>query len=140
MVSIFFQSCRLQFNPTIDASERAYAVQLVMEDFPRQTINLTETNGKLVTKTPKDALSKIPIQFALKGQTSHSETLSLQLKLFHQLFVCLSVLVDPKVTLCTKGIYLPRFVHPTPTNEALLKVFVNHTLTIIIQAVAFFSR
>ncbi|XP_075890314.1 uncharacterized protein LOC142893540 isoform X2 [Nelusetta ayraudi] len=106
-------SCRLQFNPT-DASGVAFAVQLVMEDFPRQTINLTETNGKLVTKTPKDALSKIPIQFALK--------------------------VDPKVTSCIEGIYLPLFVHPTPTNGALLKVFVNHTLTIIIHAVAISSR
>lgn len=139
MVSIFFQSCRLQFNPT-DTSGVAFAVQLVMEDFPRESINLTESNGKLVTKTTKDALSKIPIQFALKGQTSHSETLSLQLTLFHQLFVYLSVLVDPKVASCTEGIYLPLFVHPTPTNGALLKVFVNHTLTIIIHAVALSSR
>lgn len=47
-----------------------------MEDFPRQSINLTEANGTLVTKTPKEALSKLPIQFALKGQISPFNTLS----------------------------------------------------------------
>ncbi|XP_069574059.1 uncharacterized protein [Brachyistius frenatus] len=38
-------SCTLSFSPTDSSSEGPYAVQLVMEDFPRQTISLTQTNG-----------------------------------------------------------------------------------------------
>ncbi|XP_044038877.1 uncharacterized protein LOC122869710 [Siniperca chuatsi] len=38
-------SCTLSFSPTNSSNQGPYAVQLVMEDFPRQTINLTDTNG-----------------------------------------------------------------------------------------------
>ncbi|MED6237439.1 hypothetical protein ATANTOWER_024960, partial [Ataeniobius toweri] len=38
-------SCSLSFSPTNSSTELPYAVQLVMEDFPTQSITLTQTNG-----------------------------------------------------------------------------------------------
>ena len=56
------------FNRTSSSNEGSYVVQMVMEDFPRQNITLTHTNGSQVTRTTSDAISKIPIQFAVKGK------------------------------------------------------------------------
>ncbi|XP_026153776.1 uncharacterized protein LOC113124853 [Mastacembelus armatus] len=103
-------SCTLSFSPTISSQEGPYAVQLVMEDFPRQTINLTQTNGLQTLKTTSDAISKIPIQFVLR--------------------------VDPVVPSCTEGLYLPKFLPPTPDNRARLYTSVNQTVEIRIKAEA----
>ncbi|XP_056225875.1 uncharacterized protein LOC130164903 [Seriola aureovittata] len=103
-------SCSLSFSPTSRSNEGPYAVQLVMEDFPRQTITLTQNNGLQVVKTTNDAISKIPIQFVLW--------------------------VDPPVLSCTEGLYLPRFLPPTPANRALLYTPVNQSLEINIKAEA----
>ncbi|XP_053199122.1 uncharacterized protein LOC128383539 [Scomber japonicus] len=72
-------SCSLSFSPTISSNEGPYAVQLVMEDFPRQTINLTQTSGSQEEKTTIDAISKIPVQFALRGKISCFDSLDLWL-------------------------------------------------------------
>ncbi|XP_041840329.1 uncharacterized protein LOC121639237 [Melanotaenia boesemani] len=103
-------SCTLSFSPTNSSNEGPYAVQLVMEDFPRQTISLTQTCGSLVVKTTNDAISKIPIQFVL--------------------------IVDPAVPSCTEGDFLPKFLSPTPANRAQLFTFVNQALEITIRAEA----
>ncbi|XP_051256008.1 uncharacterized protein LOC127363519 isoform X2 [Dicentrarchus labrax] len=103
-------SCSLSFSPTSSSNEGLYAVQLVMEDFPRQTITLSQTNGVLVMTTTNNSLSKIPVQFVLK--------------------------VDPVVPSCTEGLYLPKFLPPTPANRARLYTPVNQTLEISINAQA----
>ncbi|XP_039863045.1 mucin-2-like isoform X3 [Simochromis diagramma] len=103
-------SCTLSFSPTNSSNEGSYVVQLVMEDFPRQTITLTQTNGTQTTITTNDAISKIPIQFALK--------------------------VDPAVPSCTEGLFLPKFLPPTPANGAQLYNNVSQTLEINITAEA----
>ncbi|XP_035531094.1 uncharacterized protein LOC118338040 [Morone saxatilis] len=103
-------SCSLSFSPTNSSNEGPYAVQLVMEDFPRQTITLIQTNGVLVMTTTNNSLSKIPVQFVLK--------------------------VDPVVPSCTEGLYLPKFLPPTPANRARLYTPVNQTLEISINAQA----
>ncbi|XP_026154492.1 uncharacterized protein LOC113125322 [Mastacembelus armatus] len=103
-------SCTLSFSPTISSQEGPYAVQLVMEDFPRQTITLTQTNGLQTLKTTSDAISKIPIQFVLR--------------------------VEPVVPSCTEGLYLPKFLPPTPDNRARLYTSVNQTVEIRIKAEA----
>ncbi|XP_067436993.1 uncharacterized protein [Thunnus thynnus] len=103
-------SCTLSFSPTNSSNEGAYVVQLVMEDFPRETINLIQTNGSQEVKTTSNAISKIPVQFALK--------------------------VDPVVPSCTEGLYLPKFLPPTPANRAQLYTSVNQTLEIRINAEA----
>ncbi|KAM4564706.1 uncharacterized protein V3H82_013782 isoform 2-T2 [Fundulus diaphanus] len=103
-------SCSLLFNPTNSSAELPYAVQLVMEDFPTQNITLTKTDGSQEVKTTSDAISKIPLQFVLK--------------------------VGPTVPSCTEGLYLPRFLSPTPSNRAQLYTPAGQTLEITIRAEA----
>ncbi|KAK5875542.1 hypothetical protein CesoFtcFv8_026614 [Champsocephalus esox] len=100
------ESCILSFSPTSSANEGPYIVQMVMEDFPRQTISLTQNGGLTVNS----AISKIPVQFAVR--------------------------VDPAVPSCTEGLYLPRFLTPTPANKAQLYAPVNQTLSISVNAEA----
>ncbi|XP_036002604.1 uncharacterized protein LOC105924405 isoform X1 [Fundulus heteroclitus] len=107
-------SCSLSFSPTNSSNTNqtliAYAVQLVMEDFPTQNITLTETDGSQEVKTPSDAISKIPLQFVLK--------------------------VGPTVPSCTEGLYLPRFLSPTPSNRAQLYTPAGQALEVTIRAEA----
>ncbi|XP_026208221.1 uncharacterized protein LOC113157143 [Anabas testudineus] len=103
-------ACTLSFSPTSSMNEGPYAVQLVMEDFPWQTITLTQTDGGQTTITTDNAISKIPVQFVLQ--------------------------VDPVVPSCTDGLYLPKFLPPTPDNRAQLYTSVNHTVEINIKAEA----
>ncbi|XP_035769111.1 uncharacterized protein LOC118455166 [Neolamprologus brichardi] len=110
VLSLSSSSCTLSFSPTSSSNEGSYVVQLVMEDFPRQTITLTQTNGTQTTITTNDAISKIPIQFALK--------------------------VDRAVPTCTEGLFLPKFLPPTPANRAQLYNNVNQTLKINITGEA----
>ncbi|KAA8582715.1 hypothetical protein FQN60_006386, partial [Etheostoma spectabile] len=102
-------SCSLSFSPSSVNDQGLYAVQLVMEDFPKQTITLIQADmvWAITTNIP---LSKLPVQFVLK--------------------------VDPSVPSCTEGLYLPKFLPPTPANRAELYTSVNHTLEINIRAEA----
>ncbi|XP_016535208.1 mucin-5AC-like isoform X2 [Poecilia formosa] len=104
-------SCFLSFSPTNSSAEGPYAVQMVLEDFPRQTINLTDgyTGGQSV-KTTSDAIGSIPVQFVFK--------------------------VDPAAPSCTAGEYLPRFLPPTPEHGAQIYTNVSETLEINIRAEA----
>ncbi|XP_037832651.1 uncharacterized protein LOC119617236 [Kryptolebias marmoratus] len=104
-------SCTLSFSPTTTSiNETLYAVQMMMEEFPKQTINLTHTNGSQEVKTTNDAISKIPVQFLLK--------------------------VVPSIPSCTEGLYLPRFLPPTPDNRAQIYTVVSQTVEIPIVAEA----
>ncbi|XP_038154954.1 uncharacterized protein LOC119792405 [Cyprinodon tularosa] len=60
-------NCTLSFGPTLSRNEGSYAVQMVIEDFPRQPITLTQTDGPHVSKATRDVISRIPIQFAFLG-------------------------------------------------------------------------
>ncbi|XP_029028403.1 uncharacterized protein LOC114868772 isoform X2 [Betta splendens] len=103
-------SCTLTFHSSSSSSEGPYAVQVEMEDFPKQNISLLQRDGVKITRTPSDALSKIPLRFAL--------------------------IVDPAVPSCTDGLYLPKFLPPTPASRAQLVAFVNLNLEITIKAEA----
>ncbi|XP_025760801.1 uncharacterized protein LOC102077243 [Oreochromis niloticus] len=81
-----------------------------MEDFPKQTIFLHQSDDVETTRTPSDALSKIPIRFSL--------------------------IVDPPVPSCSEGAYLPKFLPPTPVSGAQLLAYINETLNITIMAEA----
>ncbi|KAG7232519.1 hypothetical protein INR49_008768 [Caranx melampygus] len=81
-------SCTMSFTPTTSSNEGPYAVQLVMEDFPGQSIILTHTN------------------------------------------------VDPAASSCTDGVYLPRFLSPTPAHRTQLYVPADQSLEISIKAEA----
>ncbi|XP_027895006.1 uncharacterized protein PB18E9.04c-like isoform X1 [Xiphophorus couchianus] len=103
-------NCSLPFSPTYSNTELHYAVQLVIEDFPTQNMNLIQTDGSQVVKTTNDAISKIPLQFVLK--------------------------VGPPVPSCEDGAYLPRFLPPTPENRAQLFAPAGQALVINIRAEA----
>ncbi|PWA13893.1 hypothetical protein CCH79_00018539 [Gambusia affinis] len=64
------QSCSLSFSPTNSSDEGPYAVQMVVEDFPRQNITLTDSSGPQVMKTPSDSISTMPVQFVFKGEAA----------------------------------------------------------------------
>ncbi|XP_038154948.1 uncharacterized protein LOC119792399 [Cyprinodon tularosa] len=103
-------SCTLTFNRTSNINQGPYAVQMVMEDFPLQSITLTNVDGVQQNRTPSQAISKIPFQFVLH--------------------------VDPVVPTCTEGLFLPKFLPPTPANKAKLFAGVNQVLDINIIAEA----
>ncbi|XP_007568231.2 uncharacterized protein LOC103149147 [Poecilia formosa] len=103
-------SCALTFSPTSSSNEGSYAVQLMMEDVAVQTITLTQANGGTSQRNAGDVLNKIPVQFVFK--------------------------VDPVAPSCTGGVYLPRFLPPTPDNGAKLSTSVNQTLEISVRAEA----
>ncbi|XP_041725158.2 mucin-5AC [Coregonus clupeaformis] len=87
-----------------------YAVQMMMEDFPTQSISLSYTNGSQSNRTSNNTLSKLPVQFAVR--------------------------VDPPVPSCMEGLYLPMFLSPTPAQGALLYASVNQPLEITVRAQA----
>ncbi|XP_027895032.1 uncharacterized protein LOC114157953 isoform X2 [Xiphophorus couchianus] len=103
-------SCSLSFSPTSSSDEGSYAVQLVMEDFPSQTIIMTYYDGSTWSISPSSSMSRIPVQFVFK--------------------------VDPAAPSCTAGEYLPRFLPPTPEHGAQFFINVNETIEINIRAEA----
>nr|XP_054603344.1 mucin-2 [Nothobranchius furzeri] len=103
-------SCSLLFSPTNSSSEGPYAVQLMMEEFPRQNMTLTDFSGVKVLRTTSDFIGKTPLQFVLN--------------------------VDPAAPSCTEGLYLPRFLPPTPDNGAQIFVTINQMVKIPIRAEA----
>ncbi|XP_047242506.1 uncharacterized protein LOC124881061 [Girardinichthys multiradiatus] len=103
-------SCTLSFSANSNSIEGWYAVQMVMQDFPRKAITLTQTDRSKVGKTTSDAISKIPIQFAFQ--------------------------VDPAAPSCSEGVYLPRFLVPTPEHGAQFYTPVSVALKINITAAA----
>ncbi|XP_042073199.1 uncharacterized protein LOC106632829 [Haplochromis burtoni] len=108
VLSLSPSSCTLSFSPTNSSDEGPYAVQLMIEDFPRQNITLTQTNGPQTIITTNDAISKMPVQFVVR--------------------------VDPAVPSCTEGLFLPMFLPPTPAHRTQLYTYVNQTLAISIKA------
>ncbi|XP_049603691.1 uncharacterized protein [Syngnathus scovelli] len=91
-----------------EAMEGAYAVELMIKDFPHDDLLLIDPNGVKTFHSHLDPLSEVPIQFVLQ--------------------------VDPPVESCIPGDMVPKFVYPTPKDETHLYAFVNHTLKIDIHA------
>ncbi|XP_043954694.1 uncharacterized protein LOC122820985 isoform X5 [Gambusia affinis] len=104
-------SCSLSFSPTNSSAEGPYAVQMMVEDFPRQTITLTDGNtGVQEVKTTSIAIGSIPFQFVFR--------------------------VDPAAPSCTAGEFLPRFLPPTPEHGVQILINVNQSLKISIRSEA----
>ncbi|XP_054916809.1 uncharacterized protein LOC129379894 [Poeciliopsis prolifica] len=103
-------ACSLSFSPTSSNNEGLYAVQLMMDDFPRQTINLTDNIGATESRNSSISMSRVPVQFVFK--------------------------VDPAAPSCTAGEYLPRFLPPTPEHGAQFFIDLNETIEISIRAEA----
>ncbi|RVE60756.1 hypothetical protein OJAV_G00183860 [Oryzias javanicus] len=101
-------SCTLSVGPASAGAEGPYVVQLMMEDFPRQNVTLTHTDGSQEVKTSKHAISKVPVQFVLW--------------------------VDPPAPECTEGVYVPQYLPPTPADGAELYIPANKELEITVTA------
>ncbi|KAM9436935.1 uncharacterized protein ACWYII_015031 [Salvelinus alpinus] len=101
--------CTLSFWSNTNTTG-TYAVQMMMEDFPTQSISLSYTNGSQSNRTSGQTLSKLPVQFAMT--------------------------VDPVVPSCTEGVYIPMFLSPTPAQGALLYASADHPLEISVRAQA----
>ncbi|XP_068164924.1 uncharacterized protein [Antennarius striatus] len=105
-------SCVLSFTPTNNSAIGPYVIQLMMEDFPRQNILMTQ-NSEQELKTTHTPISKVPVQFIYR--------------------------VDLAAPRCTEGLYLPKFEPPTPLNGAQLNIEVNEQLAISIKFVVLMS-
>ncbi|XP_029555291.1 mucin-5AC isoform X2 [Salmo trutta] len=103
------ENCTLSFWGNSNTTG-TYAVQMVMEDFPTQSISLSYTDGYQSNRTSNDTLCKLPVQFAVR--------------------------VDPPVTSCMEGLYLPMFLSPTPAQGALLNASADQPLEITVRAQA----
>ncbi|XP_029555297.1 location of vulva defective 1 isoform X2 [Salmo trutta] len=103
------ESCTLSFWGNSNTTG-TYAVQMVMEDFPTQSISLSYTDGSQSNRTSNNTLCKLPVQFAVR--------------------------VDPPVTSCMEGLYLPMFLSPTPAQGALLNASADQSLEITVRAQA----
>ncbi|KAJ7997472.1 hypothetical protein DPEC_G00229370 [Dallia pectoralis] len=102
-------SCTFSFS-SLSNSTGTFAVQMVMEDFPTQSISLVYNDGTQSNRTSGEALSKLPVQFAIR--------------------------VDPAVPSCTEGEYLPLFLPPTPDQGAVLNASIDQPLEITVSAQA----
>ncbi|KAK7910028.1 hypothetical protein WMY93_014712 [Mugilogobius chulae] len=103
-------SCTLSFRLSSSSSQGRYAVQLVMEDFPRTQITLSQTNGQQEVKDNTTSISKIPVQFLF--------------------------LVEDAAPSCTLGRFLPEFIPPTPEHGTEIGVQVHETVDIQIEVQA----
>eukprot|EP00063_Salmo_salar_P079005 XP_014053840.1 PREDICTED: uncharacterized protein PB18E9.04c-like isoform X2 [Salmo salar] len=103
------ENCTLSFWGNSNTTG-TYAVQLTMEDFPTQSISLSYTDGSQSNRTSNDTLCKLPVQFVVR--------------------------VDPPVTSCMEGLYLPMFLSPTPAQGALLNASADQPLEITVRAQA----
>ncbi|KAL2087560.1 hypothetical protein ACEWY4_016388 [Coilia grayii] len=103
--------CTLSYT---NASTGVYGLEVVVEDFPQQNITLSYINGSSSVRSPfsptATPLSQIPLQFAVK--------------------------VEPAITSCEEGVYLPKFLAPTPENGEKIQAVINRELEIIVSATA----
>ncbi|XP_063068082.1 uncharacterized protein LOC134459648 isoform X2 [Engraulis encrasicolus] len=97
-----------------NASTGVYGLEVVVEDFPQQTITLSYRNNSLSLRGPygsgTGALSQIPLHFAVK--------------------------VEPAIASCEEGVYLPKFIAPTPANGETIHANINQELEIIVNTTA----
>lgn len=100
-------SCTLSFRPSGIDAVGLYAVEIMMEDFPRTDMVLTLSDGTQEARKTTDSISRIPVQFVFA--------------------------VEPDVPSCSSGLYLPRFVTPTPAHGGHVKASVNNDLQIYIR-------
>ncbi|XP_034056586.1 uncharacterized protein LOC117535991 [Gymnodraco acuticeps] len=143
-------SCSLHYRNAI-ANSSVFGFELVVEDFPQRPISLSYTDGTQSYKAPlipmrhkrhtyppttsapitTPALNTMaptthPWQQHLHGTTPPLSKLSLQF----------SFLVDPPAPSCVDGLYLPKFVHPTPDDGQHINAEVNKEVEIRVRAQA----
>jgi len=118
-------TCNLHYYPT--ASTGMYAIELEVEDYPKQYTTLTYHDGSTSHRTPfQPSSTASPVSTTAPSGSSPFSRLPLQ-------FV---VKVEFAVPTCSAGVYLPQFLHPTPADRERLHTAINKELEIRIRASA----
>ncbi|XP_014884787.1 CUB and zona pellucida-like domain-containing protein 1 [Poecilia latipinna] len=118
----FKDSCRLSYQST-NADHRVFGFEMVVEDFPRRSIDLLYSDGSKAHKFPLIKRMKRKVEVVLVGHpltTGAPETKQ----------------VDPPVPSCQDGLYLPRFVAPTPSDGERMVGEVEKELEVRVMAQA----
>ncbi|KAJ0055890.1 hypothetical protein NL108_014392 [Boleophthalmus pectinirostris] len=115
LIPIMFRSepCSVLYTPNLIQSGDMLKVDFIMEDYPKASMNMTATNGAQETLEFYNTISKVPIQFIFT--------------------------VDPAVPDCEEGLYLPKYLPPTPDHEARVYTAVQQSIAIFIQFTANYS-
>ncbi|XP_047436359.1 uncharacterized protein LOC125005226 [Mugil cephalus] len=153
-------SCTLHYDNSTSADSRVFGLEMVVEDFPRQHITLQYTDGTSATRFPplarrkREATITWPITTTVapwmttamtpRPTTTTTTAPTTTSTSYHgtplsRLSLQFSFLVDPSVPSCEEGLYLPKFLDPTPRNGARLEAEVNKELEIRIKAQASYS-
>ncbi|KAJ8248868.1 hypothetical protein GJAV_G00228640 [Gymnothorax javanicus] len=128
--------CTLNYNYTSIVNILSF--EMVLEDFPMQTISLSYTDDTMATKSPSPVRKKrsgfhhysYPWYFTTPAPAMpKSDPLS-------KIPLHFSIQVDPDAPSCTVGQYLPQFLEATPGHGDILLVGVGQELIIKLKATA----
>ncbi|KAL2088583.1 hypothetical protein ACEWY4_015482 [Coilia grayii] len=124
--AIMFHSGNLQFQLQSKCCHWNVRYLLNVEDYPKQYTTLTYSDGTRSYRTPA------------RGVTTPSPITSAPYSSFplSRLPLQFAVSVESPVPSCTAGVYLPKFLQPTPNDRERLHAAINKELEIRIIATA----
>ncbi|KAK1890832.1 Oncoprotein-induced transcript 3 protein [Dissostichus eleginoides] len=155
-------SCSLHYRHAI-ANPSVFGFELVVEDFPERPISLSYTDGTqsykaplipmrhkrsyyhtypptasapITTPTPAPPLPTYWPWLHTTPTTTDNRYLHGTTPPLSKLPLQFSFLVDPPAPSCVDGLYLPKFVHPTPENGQHINAEVNKEVEIRVRAQA----
>ncbi|XP_071346120.1 uncharacterized protein [Trachinotus anak] len=130
-------SCTLHYH-NASADHRVFGFELVVEDFPQDHITLAYSDGSRYYKAPLPKWRRkrqAPITTWPSTTTAPSTTTpGWHAAPLSKLPLQFSLLVDPPAPSCQEGLYLPKFVQPTPENGARIYAEINKEMEIRVKA------
>ncbi|XP_061591457.1 uncharacterized protein LOC133456837 [Cololabis saira] len=131
-------SCTLHYRNASD-NPRVFAFEMVVEDYPRGHMDLSYSDGSRTHKHPllsRRKRSLLHQQLTTTSPTPSSSAPYVNSPPLSKLPLQFSLLVDPAAPSCQEGVFVPRFVSPTPENGEHIQAEVNKETEIRIRAVA----
>nr|XP_033934683.1 uncharacterized protein LOC117442829 [Pseudochaenichthys georgianus] len=138
-------SCSLHYRNAI-ANPSVFGFELVVEDFPQRPISLSYTDGTQSYKAPLIPMRRKRASFQTYPPTTSAQIATPALNTttdnrhlhgttpLSKLPLQFSFLVDPPAPSCVDGLYLPKFVHPTPEDGQHINAEVNKEVEIRVRA------
>ncbi|XP_035991732.1 uncharacterized protein LOC110367637 [Fundulus heteroclitus] len=144
-------SCTLHYQHT-NHDSRVFGFEMVVEDFPHSTIDLSYSDGSSVRKIPLLSRRKRDIASILSGSwttavspviptattaattTVSSSTQNVASGPLSKQPLQFSFLVDPDAPSCQEGLYLPILVAPTPAHGERIEAEVSKEMEIRVKA------
>ncbi|XP_078077505.1 uncharacterized protein LOC144499264 [Mustelus asterias] len=118
------ESCVLEYNGR--GTYGTYSIELIVEDYPRETILLMHNDG---TQTLQPAF-----------EDASSTSLNQSTKALSSIPMQFVVIVDRAISECAFGIFRPVFIHPTPPNGARIPASLYDEVTFTISAISLNER